>query len=234
MPALKKAGPTTWKYCNIMTYSMTKENGIITDFDNLMVRTHDFIRGHIVTACQRTDVRLPAVDAVNEVLRKNLRFEDIFTQLFGLEAEKVLVSYRVDAAQTPYKAMDGGEEFFSRAHDLAIPVVIVSNRANLLDVRLKQADYNPAWFLIKEAKPPKPSQEAYSEAIALLEGKGVKRLKITIFGDHPDDYLACPDDLRPNFVAVLTGLTTAEEFEKVGVAKDKIWQKLEAQRLSLT
>ena len=147
--------------------------------------------------------------------------------MFGEKAEMILAAYRENAMETPYRETLGGNEFVQTLSGQGVPMVIVSNRVNKLEDRLVQAGYNPKSFLsIIKAEPAKPDQHAYDSAIALLFGK-----QVMIMGDHMDDYLACPDDLRSNFIAVLTGLTTVEEFEKAGVAPDNIWQKLEAQSL---
>lgn len=213
---------------------MTKEDGIIFDFDNTLVATQDFILTHLEKTCVRLGLTPPALDKIQNKLQQNPPFEKIFTDLFGVDGERILTAYRENAMETPYTETPGGNLFVRTMFDQKVPMVIVSNRVNKLEERLVQAGYNPINFLaILKAEPPKPDRKAYDGAVAKLLENGSERLKITIIGDHADDYLACPGDLRPNFIAVLTGLTKAEEFEKVGVSIKNIWQKLEAQRLSI-
>lgn len=206
---------------------MKIENGIITDFDNTLVATNGFVENHLKKTCQKIGISTPGHETLLAKLKENPPFEKIFTDLFGDNGEAVLAAYRENALETFYAETPGGNIFVLTLSDKGVPIVIVSNRVNKLADRLTQAGYKVTDFLaIIEANPKKPNAGAYDGATDLLTKNGVLRSNISILGDHPEDYLACPEDLKPNFVAVLTGLTTAEEFEKVGVAENKIWQSL--------
>ena len=214
---------------------MQKESGIIFDFDNLLVATNQFVIDHLSKTCQKSNMTLPTSEIITAVLKKNLSFENIFTELFGDRGAGILATYRDTAMETPYRATEEGLEFVQGQLALGILMIIVSNRVNKLEERLTQAGYNPKDFLaILKAEPAKPDQKAYDPAIALLQEKEIPKSRIKIFGDHPDDYLACPDDLRTNFVAVTTGLTTREGFIKVGVNEQNIWQSLKHPSPSIT
>lgn len=204
------------------------KKGLIIDFDNTLVATWDFIFTHLKKTCNRLSVTFPLIEKIQSKLQQNPPFEQIFIDLFGSDGERILVAYRENAMETPYKEIPGGNLFVQTMFAQEVPMIIVSNRVNKLEERLVQAGYDPTNFLaILKAEPAKPDQKAYGEAISKLPNK------ITIIGDHTDDYLACPDNLRLNFIAVTTGLTTAEEFEKIGVKKDKIWQSLKHQNPSI-
>jgi beta-phosphoglucomutase-like phosphatase (HAD superfamily) len=211
---------------------MTKESGIITDFDNTLVATNSFVEKHLRITCQKIGISVPSHEALRTKFRENPPFEKIFTDLFGDSGKEILIVYRENAMETFYEETPNGNLFVRAMFDQGVPIVIVSNRVNKLEERLVQAGYNPGYFLaILKVESTKPDQKAYNPAIAILEEKEIPKSGIKIFGDHTDDYQACPEDLKPNFIAVLTGLTTAEEFEKAGVANERIWQKLEPQNL---
>jgi len=81
--------------------------GLITDFDNTLVKTQSFIRRHLLHTVRRLRIKPPSGRKLNSTLRKNLPFEQIFNELFGEKGPKVLESYRQDAMETPYEAMVG-------------------------------------------------------------------------------------------------------------------------------
>ena len=82
--------------------------GLIADFDNTLVKTQSFIRRHLLHTLRRLKIKPPSGRKLNDTLRKNLPFEQIFNELFGEKGPKVLESYREDAMETPYEAMAGG------------------------------------------------------------------------------------------------------------------------------
>lgn len=204
-----------------------KECGVIIDFDNTLAATNAFIEKHLGQTCKNIGVLAPEHEILMAKLKENPPFEKIFLDLFGEKGAEILAAYRETAMNTPYQATEGGVEFVKTVFEQGISIVIASNRTRMLSERLEQAKYRKEWFLdIVECDPKKPEVGAYSGAISKFNASK----EIIIIGDHPDDYLACPDYLRVSFIALLTGLTTAEEFEQVRVSKDKIWQKLDYQK----
>lgn len=205
---------------------MTKENGIIFDFDNTLVATQDFILTHLEKTCNRLGIDPPALDKIQSKLQQNPPFEKIFTDLFGVDGERILAAYRENAMETPYTETSGGNIFVRTMFDQEVPMVIASNRTKMLAERLVQAGYKLEWFLgIVECDPKKPAVGAYGEAVEILKAPET----IIAIGDHTDDFLACPKDMRTNFVAVTTGLTTKEEFLGAGVDEQNIWPNLKHQ-----
>lgn len=204
-----------------------KEHGIIIDFDNTLAATNAFIEKHSGQTCKNIGVPAPDHKTLMAKLKENPPFEKIFLDLFGEKGAEILAAYRETAMNTPYQATEGGVEFVKTVFEQGISIVIASNRTRMLSERLEQAEYRKEWFLdIVECDPKKPEVGAYSGSISKFNASK----EIIIIGDHPDDYLACPDNLRAGFIAVLTGLTTAEEFTKAGVAISNIWQKLDYQK----
>lgn len=199
------------------------KKGFITDFDNTLVKTREFIVRHIKHTCKRLEVDSPQKTKIIDILKTNPPFEEIFSHLFGDKSKQFLDSYRQDAMETYYEAADGALELIKTLKDKNIKIVIVSNRINKLDERLRQANFNPKDFIaIIQPQIPKPSKKAYAEAIEILEKANVNRKNIVILGDSPDDYAACPDDLTQNFFAVTTGPNTSEDFLILGLSQDHI------------
>lgn len=124
---------------------------------------------------------------------------------------------------TPYEPIGGGIEAVGKLRTNGCQIIIVSNRSNKLPERLAQANYDTNDFLaIVQASSPKPSKDAYKEAISMLEKEEIERANIYILGDSPDDYEACPIDLAGNFYAVTTGPNPKEDFLKLGVSDQHI------------
>lgn len=203
------------------------KTGIITDFDNVLVKTSDFIFRHLEKTCERLKRTPPDRQKVITALKTNARFEELFNMLFGQDGPEVLGAYREDAMLTPYEASKGAVEFVKELRRKMIPIVIVSNRINKLEDRLLQAGFEVGDFAaILQAEPAKPDKQAYNGAIEFLKNLDIDRPNFVVTGDHPDDYLACPAEIAGQFTAVLTGLSTRAEFVNLGVATDMIFESL--------
>jgi len=204
---------------------MEKEQnkGLITDFDNTLVKTRNFILRHLLHTCARLNIKAPSEENIVGILKRNPPFEEIFTSLFREEGQSVLAAYREDAMETPYEAIDGALELVDTLQQRDTTIVIVSNRTNKLAERLEQAKFNPNHFsaIIQPAEP-KPSQNAYKEALEFLAEKGVARSNVYVLGDSIDDYQACPEDIRANFYAVLAGPNTKEDLVAAGIKEGQL------------
>lgn len=199
------------------------KKGLITDFDNTLVKTQDFILRHLAHTCKKVGIETPPQETIVEVLRKNLPFEEIFNSLFDKEGSKVLAAYREDAMETQYEAMDGALELIESLYQSEARIVIVSNRTNKLPERLGQAKFEPSHFLgIIQPTSPKPSKDAYNEALLILEKAGVARGDVYILGDSLDDFMACQDDLKQHFYALTSNAIQNEMFLSAGVSKEHI------------
>lgn len=200
-----------------------QKKGLITDFDNTLVKTRDFILRHLLHTCARLNIKTPSEENIEGILKKNPPFEEIFTSLFAEEGQNVLAAYRQDAMETPYGAIDGALELVDTLQQREATIVIVSNRTNKLAERLEQAKFNPSYFsaIIQPAEP-KPSQNAYKEALDLLAENGVARNNVYVLGDSIDDYQACPADVRANFYAVLAGPNTKQDLVAAGINEEQL------------
>ena len=199
------------------------QKGLITDFDNTLVKTMLFVSGHMRETCETLGIGCPNQDKLLAILKLNPPFEKIFQDIFAERADEVLAKYRETAMEKPFEPINDGLKTVKRLKQEGISIVIVSNRINKLPERLEQAGYNQNYFLaIVQPKEPKPSKQAYSEAIQTLKQVGVKEKDIFIAGDSLDDYEACPDHLTKRFFALLTGPNTEEEFIEAGVEKDNV------------
>jgi HAD superfamily hydrolase (TIGR01549 family) len=201
--------------------------GLIADFDNTLVKTQSFIRRHLLHTVRRLRIKPPSGRKLNSTLRKNLPFEQIFTELFGEKGPKVLESYREDAMKTPYEAMAGAVSLIRKFVANGNTVVIVSNRANKLEERLTQAKFDSKWFsaIIQPANT-KPDKRAYDEALKALANEKIDRRNIFVLGDSPDDFIACRKGLRANFYALTRDLELSRKFKKARLTKSHIVSSL--------
>src|SRR3990172_4068473 len=207
---------------------LKQPRGIITDFDNTLVQTQKFIEEHLGKTCRKMQCNEPDPQALQNTLKKNLPFEQIFTELFGEESgPEVLAAYREDAMDTNFTATPGALELVKAAKQKNVPVLIVSNRTNKLAERLVQAGFAPEDFSkIIEPAIKKPTQGAYTEALAELAAHKIPPQDTLIIGDSLDDYQACPPELKNNFKAVTTGPNSGDEFFKLGVASENVLDSL--------
>ena len=201
--------------------------GLIADFDNTLVKTQSFIRRHLLHTLRRLKIKPPSGRKLNDTLRKNLPFEQIFNELFGEKGPKVLESYREDAMETPYEAMAGAVSVVKKFVKNGNKVVIVSNRANKLEERLTQAKFDPKWFLaIIQPSHSKPDKRAYDEALKILAKEKIDRKNIFVLGDSPDDFIACRKGLRNGFYALTRDLELSRKFKKARLPKTHIVSSL--------
>lgn len=199
------------------------KKGLITDFDNTLVKTRDFILRHLTHTCERLGIEIPPQEKLLNVLRKNPPFEEIFNSLFANEGSNVLAAYREDAMETAYEAMDSALKLVQTLNQEGAKIVIVSNRTNKLSERLAQAKFESSHILgIIQPASPKPSKDAYKEALDLLGKAGVARGDVYILGDSLDDYQSCPDDLEQRFYALTTGPVPETDFLASGIPKEHI------------
>ena len=176
--------------------------------------------------------RVPPVERIQEIQRKNLGFEDMFDELFpnpdgyqGSEplAKVVLAKYREQAKQMHYLPTPNGIEFVKKMKQNGLVQGIVTNRVKMISERLNQAGYPQLEFAIapetKEHRKPNPL--AFKGALEQLEQKGIKKEEILVLGDHTHDYLAARD-AGLEFIGVLTGLTGMKDFENAGLPRSRI------------
>ncbi len=213
---------------------------VIFDVDNTLLATDKFVLDGIKKTIKRlndagTMVALPTDETIFTVQAKNLPFEDIFKELFVGEAngralwEVVLENYRAHAPSEKYEATSGAVEAVQKLLGAGLVVGLVTNRVKMLVERLEQAGFDPKVFAFMCIPPApefaKPHPRSLDEAINHLAAKSIHAEQTVIFGDHSDDYFSA-FYRRRNFVAVLQGRTTREDFIKIGLENSLIFQDL--------
>ena len=98
----------------------------------------------------------------------------------------------------------------------------------MIKERLEQAGYPEFNFMLSPSLPEykKPNPHAFDEALLILEKQGIKKQEILSLGDHPDDYIASRD-AGLNFMAVLTGSSSKEDFIKLGLNEKDIIETID-------
>lgn len=198
-----------------------KPKAAIVDFDNTLVLTEKFILEHIRRTCVSIGIAIPSDESIRAIIKANPPFEKIFDTLFAEKGVDVLVEYRKTAKNFHFEPSEGGKEFIKNAFESGVKIIIVTNRLNLLEERLVQAGYDLTWFEAKLTPPlgiKKPDKNSYNEAFERLYLLGINPEQCVVMGDHPDDFIACPNGVP--FVGVLTGLSSAEDFVAEGADAD--------------
>jgi phosphoglycolate phosphatase-like HAD superfamily hydrolase len=128
----------------------------------------------------------------------------------------------------PYFSTIGGPEFVGDLFAKDITQGILTNRVKMAEERLEQAGYPKMEFILspKNKEDRKPNPKVFNEALRLLEEKNINEAEILSVGDHTDDFISSRD-AGLNFVAVLTGGTTKEEFLALGLNEENIFNNLE-------
>lgn len=205
---------------------------VIFDVDNTLLATNKFALDGIKKTVQRLNsygrfqIVLPTDEIIKTVQAKNLPFEDIFKELFAGEfegrllADLVLEDYRAHATEEKYEATPGSLEAVKQLIETGMVVGLVTNRVKMLEERLIQAGFDVSNFAFMctplEKNFCKPHPKAFEEAIKYLASKGIQKDEMVMFGDHTDDYYSsyCQGI---QFVAVLQGELTKDDFVKIGV-----------------
>ncbi|MBS3162608.1 adenylosuccinate synthase [Candidatus Woesearchaeota archaeon] len=213
-----------------------KYKAIIYDLDNTLVATNDYVFSLLKTTAsqikQNIEFEIPSDDLIKQVLKKNLPFEEIFVQLFPnpisyTESEplsKIILSkYRLLAQNIPYLSIENGPSIYNLFNKRNILQGITTNRVAMAEERLSQAGYGQFDFIIAPKKPEnkKPNPQIIYDALEIITSKGIEKSKVLSVGDHTDDYLAAKS-AGLDFVAILTGFTTKEDFISLGLEEKKI------------
>lgn len=213
---------------------------VIFDMDNTLVATDKFVFDLLKKVAEdlsrKFSFSVPSDDSIAAVQKKNMPFEDIFATLFpdsaGYSGEEklwkvILAEYRSRAKNLCFFATPGGVEAVNRLRSAGLSQGIVTNRTKMAEERLKQAGYPKFDFLLapENHEDRKPSPKIFSGALDWLAKRGIAKDEILSVGEHSDDFNASRA-AGIDFVAVLTGLTTREEFLSLGLEECNIVQDL--------
>jgi adenylosuccinate lyase len=217
------------------TLNINDYKAIIYDLDNTLIATNKFVRELILgTAKDLAKIipfDVPTENDIKSVQSKNLQFEKMFDDLFhnpdnymGKPIHEIaLDKYRERAKLIVYNPIPGAIDVFNNLNSEGKIQVVVTNRTFMAKTRLNQAGFPNDIELFNPQSPEhrKPNPHCFDEALRFLETKGISKDKVLSVGDHVDDFIASK---KANlfFVAVLTGETSSDEFEKLGLNKENI------------
>ncbi|KUK77357.1 MAG: hypothetical protein XD93_0385 [candidate division WS6 bacterium 34_10] len=189
---------------------------VVFDFDDTLVDTKGFVIEHMVRTMKEVDGEMDEerIEMLKDVLYENLHFEEIFQRLFSENWELYLSKYRETAPKTSYKPMSGMLEFINELKEKGVKLYILSNRTRMLEDRMAQAGYVPTDFKIYSALDGhrKPDQLAYTPVLEEIERDKIERSEVLVIGNHPDDYLALPDEWKERFRAIPDSEIQRERF----------------------
>ena len=213
-----------------------KYKAIIFDFDNTISNTFDGVAELLTWSINQVLDKSKHVsfDFVRNQLNQYSTFEDCLAVMAAnLEIDKyaVLEIYRSNSERVKYSSCSGFFEFFKyikqQQHD--IKCILVTNRMNLLDLRLNDCglSQNDFDFVIQPSNvsEKKPSSFMMDRVVEFLSEYNIDSNAFLSIGDNIIDYQAGLM-LRFKFYAVLGGSSTRDEFLKVGVSRDCIFENL--------
>lgn len=176
---------------------------VIFDFDDTLVDTKRFVIEHMLRTVMENGGEIDQ-ELIEDVLKENLPFEEIFQKLFSDKWKFYLEKYRETAPNTKYKPIEGMLEYVDLLRRNNTLLYILSNRTRMLNYRLEQAGFNPEDFEIFEALEghKKPDQLAYTPVLKEIEKKGLNKEEVLVIGNHLDDYIALPDEWKECFRSV--------------------------------
>lgn len=204
---------------------------VIFDFDDTLVDTKGFVLEHMGRTIESVDGKIDEeqIESLKEILYENLHFEEIFQKLFSENWELYLSKYRETAPKTSYKAMPGMLDYVEKLKEKGIKLYVLSNRTRMLEDRMAQAGFVPQDFKIHSALEGhrKPDQLAYTPVLEEIKKDKIDMEDVLVIGNHPDDYLALPDEWKESFRAIPEGEIQRERF--IGLTElpeDKIYAKV--------
>jgi len=215
---------------------------VIFDIDNTLLNQKkafsDTLSRAVEDLLQKETINLfrPSKEHLYEVVSQNLHFEDMFKELFPGDAvgrplyEVVLEKYREIAPTVRYEATPGACETLRKFQESGMVMGLVTNRVNKVKERMTEAgfDMNDFAFIYtpSEKQFAKPHPRAFEPALEDLKRKGIRPEQVVMFGDHTDDYYSAFYQ-NINFVAVVQGHITRDEFRSVGIEDSLILDSLE-------
>ena len=193
----------------------------VFDFDNTLVDTKTFITAHLIDTCQTLGVEPPTAVQIDKILVQNLPFDNMFGQWFDPQtASNVLAAYRSTAMMRSYNPCRGLYNLLQKLDGKGV-FVILTNRIFGIRERLKQSGLNPNLFAhIVSPAVKKPALEAFDEIRELCPWS-----QLVFIGDHPDDWRATRNT-SIQFYAVLTGLSSRQDFIDAGLDDNRIVDNL--------
>jgi len=194
--------------------------GLISDLDNTLFWSSHYVRSTLVETGAKFGLQIPSEEIVKTAQKKNLPFEKLFDELFGLKGPEVLAQYRTIAKVKPMEPTPYSVKIIEGLYSAGLVIGAVTNRTTMVYERLEQCGFHKDHFAFVHTPPSpelaKPHPQAYEKAISELAAKGILESQIAVLGDHPDDYKSAKAR-NLHFVGVLTGDTTKEDFLNAGL-----------------
>lgn len=213
-----------------------KFKAIIFDFDNTISNTSDGVSKLLTWSLNQVlgESKHISFDFVRDQINNYATFEDCLNFIavsLGIDNNLVLEIYRSNSEKVQYNLCSGFVEFFKYIKQEApdIKCVLVTNRVNLLDLRLNDCGLSKKDFdfLIQPSNfsESKPSSFMMDRVLEFLSEHNIDSNAVLSIGDNIVDYQA-GFGLGFEFYAVLGGSSTREEFLEIGVSKECIFENL--------
>lgn len=198
---------------------------IIYDMDNTLIKTNEYVKSGIKQTCLKLKIDCPSDITIDNVLKDNLGFAEIFDRLFGHNGKNVLEKYRLFVSDNNLNvkiaATTFGPKTVSVFKEKNYYQAILTNRKNLIRERLEESGYNHDDFVwIGTAHVPKPNPDAFK---SLPKWMNVSTHRIIYVGDHPDDWVASQNFER---YVITTGSHSRQDFSSLSIPQNRILNSL--------
>jgi len=213
-----------------------KYKAIIFDFDNTISNTSDGVSELLTWSINQVldKSKYISFDHVRNQLNQYSTFEDCLACIASsLEVDKnaVLAIYRSNSERVKYGPCGGFVDFFKYIKQLTpdIKCVLVTNRVNLLDLRLNDCGLSKKDFDFviqpSNVSESKPSSFMMNEVMEFLSKYNIDSKDVLSIGDNTVDYQSGLE-LGVEFNAVLGGASSLDDFLKAGVSKKIVFKSL--------
>ena len=213
---------------------------IILDFDNTISQTDKGAAELITWSMNQVlePLKRLSLDEVFSCLKRNIHFDTSLKELcetYDLDYDTVLNIYRSNSRIVSYDQKLGFDQVWSqiKKNHSMIKTVLVTNRRNLLDIRLGDCGLEISDFDLvvqpADASEMKPSVIMFEKALNFLESEGVVPSEVISIGDSVVD-LEASHATGVDFLALLHGSSTRSAFEAAMLSSEYMfddWKSIE-------
>jgi len=209
---------------------------IIFDFDNTIAKTREGVCELILWSLRQVGNKTLVLNLqdIHRILEQTEHFDLALKYIaneYGYDFNHILSIYRKNSTQVKYALCDGFKGFFDTCLEnrTNLKLLLVTNRVNLLDLRLGDCGMSRSDFdfviqpTIKDEQ--KPSSFMMQKAMEYLNQFDINSSDVLSIGDNIVDYQA-GKDFGFDFAAVLGGASTCQEFLDLGLDKSRVFEKI--------
>ena len=199
---------------------------IIFDFDDTLIYSTRYYLKNMVEAAEMLGLRKPTE---KEILQPADSWEDAIKTLWKeADVEKFKEKYTEIASRIEYPCVEGAVLALEKLKDKYSLYILSKRGGDLASLRIEQSgikqEFFKKMFFYEDTEYRKPDPRTFNELFQEIERQEKSSLKleeILSVGDNTDDMKASLG-IGINFVAVLTGYYTEDDFINLGLERKNI------------